>query len=202
MTFQFAPNHRPKRIILLHHGWRHGILILPSLLTIIQFVPQSLYVAYQRIITSASMQYPLTAWLNYDIQFRTLAASDPSLRWDTRHTDLWLQCVTTPSLPTIRWPCSHCGATNHFSRNCPFRPHAIPAPTDGRRQANMSSSSSGQHTVTGGAPNFRQPTYHAFNHSVCCRQTCQFLHQCELCGANHSAKNCAKNCPNRGSSTQ
>ena len=30
-------------------------------------------VAYQRIITSASAQYPLAAWLNYDIQFRTLA---------------------------------------------------------------------------------------------------------------------------------
>ena len=45
-------------------------------------------VVYQRIITSASAQYPLAAWLNYDIQFRTLASSDPSLRWDTRRTDL------------------------------------------------------------------------------------------------------------------
>ena len=93
-------------------------------------------VAYQRIITSASIQYPLAAWLNYDIQFRTLAASDPFLRWDTRHTELWLQCVTAPSLPTIRWPYSHCRATNHFSQNCPFRPRTIPAPTDGHRQTN------------------------------------------------------------------
>ena len=105
-------------------------------------------VAYQRIITSASTQYPLAAWLNYDIQFRTLAASDTSLRWDTRHTDLWLQCVTAPSLSTIRWPCSHCGATNHYPRNCPFRPHAIPAPTDSHRQANAPSSSSGQHAYS------------------------------------------------------
>ena len=37
-------------------------------------------VAYQRIITLASTQYPLAAWLNYNIQFRTLAASDTSLR--------------------------------------------------------------------------------------------------------------------------
>ena len=76
--------------------------------------------AYQRIITSASAQYPLAAWLNYDIQFRTLAASDPSLRRDTRHTDLWLQCVTAASTSAIRWPCSHCGATNHYPRNCSF----------------------------------------------------------------------------------
>ena len=46
-------------------------------------------VAYQRIITSASNHYPLAAWLNYDIRFRM---SDPSLRWDVRLTDLWLEC--------------------------------------------------------------------------------------------------------------
>ena len=33
--------------------------------------------AYQRIITPASTQYPLAARLNYDTQFRTLAASHP-----------------------------------------------------------------------------------------------------------------------------
>ena len=36
-------------------------------------------VAYQRIITSASNQYPLTAWLNYDMCFHTLALSYPQL---------------------------------------------------------------------------------------------------------------------------
>ena len=54
-------------------------------------------VAYQRIITSTSAHYPLAAWLNYDTQFRTLAASDPTLGWDIRHTDLWLHCVASPS---------------------------------------------------------------------------------------------------------
>ena len=100
-------------------------------------------VAYQRIITSASAQYPLAAWLNYDIQFRTLAASDPSLHWDTRHTDLWLQCVTAASTSAIRWPCSHCGATNHYPRNCPFRSQAIPAPTNGQRPTTTSTSNDG-----------------------------------------------------------
>ena len=36
-------------------------------------------VAYQRIITSASVQYPLKSWLTYDVQFWMLTASDPSL---------------------------------------------------------------------------------------------------------------------------
>ena len=52
-------------------------------------------VAYQRIITSTSAQYPLAAWLNYDTQFRTLEVSDPTLCWDTRHTDLWLHVLQT-----------------------------------------------------------------------------------------------------------
>ena len=33
---------------------------------------------YQYIITSASIQYPTAAWLNYDLQLCTLAALDPS----------------------------------------------------------------------------------------------------------------------------
>ena len=45
-------------------------------------------IAYQAIITSASRQYPLHAWLNYDTQFRITAASDHTLRWDMRHSDL------------------------------------------------------------------------------------------------------------------
>ena len=47
-------------------------------------------VAYRRIITPANNHYPLTAQLNYDVQFWTLAAPDPSLCWDVHHTDFWL----------------------------------------------------------------------------------------------------------------
>ena len=45
-------------------------------------------VACQRTITSASNQYPLMAWLNYDVHFRTLAALEPLLRWNVRLTYL------------------------------------------------------------------------------------------------------------------
>ena len=125
--------------------------------------------AYQGIITSASTQYPLAAWLNYDIQFRTLAASDPSLRWDTRHTDLWLQCVIAASTSAICWPCSHCGETDHYPQNCPFRSQAIPAPTNGQRPTTTSTSNDGQQPISGGLPNFRLSTCHAYNRSTCCR---------------------------------
>ena len=47
------------------------------------------FIGYQRIITSANQSLPLKAWLQYDGQFRTLAASNPHLRWDVRHPELW-----------------------------------------------------------------------------------------------------------------
>ena len=109
-----------------------------------------------------------------------------------------LQCVTAASTSAIRWPCSHCGATNHYPRNCPFRSQAIPAPTNGQRPTTTSTSNDGQQPISGGLPNFRPSTCHAYNRSTCRRQNCSFLHQCELCGADHSAKYC----PNRGSTAQ
>lgn len=92
------------------------------------------FVAYQRIITSASMQYPTASWLNYDVQFRTLAASNPTLQWDVRPIDLWLQFMsgTKPTQPTC-WPYNHCGATNHYPDNCPFHPYHSPMITGGQR---------------------------------------------------------------------
>ena len=83
-------------------------------------------VAYQKIITSASNHYPLAAWLNYDIRFCTLAASDPSLRWDVRLTDLWLECFSSPPAPITRWSCVHCDATTHYPENCIFRAQPTP----------------------------------------------------------------------------
>ena len=78
--------------------------------------------AYQCIITSASVSYSLQSWLNYDVQFCMLAASDPSLRWNTCHLDLWLQCITPSGIQQSKqWPCPYCSATNHFPNRCPFR---------------------------------------------------------------------------------
>ena len=81
-------------------------------------------IAYQAIITSASRQHPLHAWLNYDTQFCITAASDRTLRWDMRHSDLWFKCITpfaTASQPG-HFPCVHCGQTSHYPGNCVFRP--------------------------------------------------------------------------------
>ena len=52
-------------------------------------------IGYTRIITSANQSHPLKAWLQYDGQFRTLSASNPHLRWDLRHPELWCEAMAT-----------------------------------------------------------------------------------------------------------
>ena len=52
-------------------------------------------IGYTRIITSANQSHPLKAWLQYDGQFRTLSASNPHLRWDLRHPELWCKAMAT-----------------------------------------------------------------------------------------------------------
>jgi len=82
-------------------------------------------IAYQAIITSASRQYPLHAWLNCDTHFRIREGSDHTLKWDKCHSDLWFKCITNPFATATRlgqFPCMHCGQTSHYPENCPFRP--------------------------------------------------------------------------------
>ena len=76
---------------------------------------------YQRLITSANLQLPFSSWLSYDVKFCTLAATCPSLRWDTRHPDLWLERLTTSKSPMSEcWLCPHCNSIYHFPDRCPF----------------------------------------------------------------------------------
>ena len=77
---------------------------------------------YQRLICSAHTLLPLESWLQHDYKFRTLAAADPLLRWDQRHSDLWLECLASSHQSTKHWPCPYCRATNHFPENHPHSP--------------------------------------------------------------------------------
>ena len=72
---------------------------------------------YQRLIHSASKHFSTSAWLNYDMQFRTLAASNPQLQWNLRHSEFWLD-----NLASQTWPCTYCGSTSHFPDRCPRCP--------------------------------------------------------------------------------
>ena len=90
---------------------------------------------YQSLITSANIQLPFSAWMMYDVKFRTLAANNPLLRWDACHPDLWLECltITKPAAPE-RWPCPHCNSVYHFPDRCPFRGGKSPVSSANDRQ--------------------------------------------------------------------
>ena len=143
-------------------------------------------VAYQHIITSASVQYPLESWLTYDVQFWMLAASDPTLQWDMHHADQQLQCLTpTSTQQPKRWPCIHCGPTNHYPDHCPFRPHIA---KHNRGQLNIRTPT----TATPTHSNHTSFNSHArycwdFNHATCQRSQCKFAHRCKKCGSSHPA---------------
>ena len=134
-------------------------------------------IAYQRIITSANSQHPLHAWLSYDIIFRTKAANDPSLRWDTRDLDLWLECFPGMSPQANRWPCNHCAGITHYPINCPF-------PSSPSRAAG------GPQPATTNLQQRANQVCRDFNRSNCYRDNCKFPHRCEICAGMHPAKNC------------
>ena len=190
------PATRPKSITSFSNWMEAWNIYLAVCIDHMPFRAPSL-IAYQRIITSASIQYPLESWLSYDVQFRTLAAADPSLRWDIRHADLWLQCVTHSSAQqSRRWPCPHCGATNHYPERCPFCPYsAQQAPNRqwniNRGQPNTRVPSGTTSTYSHSYPATSSVLYcKDFNYSLCHRQQCKFAHRCEKCGASHPVRGC------------
>ena len=136
---------------------------------------------YQRLIHSANKHFSTSAWLNYDVQFRTLAASNSQLQWNLRHSELWLENLafqTSSSSQKTCWPCTYCGSTYHFPdrcSRCPF--HSLPLSNDDNNSQRDNGS--------------RPPTCREFNSSSCTRNPCHYRHQCNLCGSpNHPAYRC------------
>ena len=133
---------------------------------------------YQRLICSAHTLLPLESWLQYDYKFRTLAAADPLLRWDQRHSDLWLECLASSQQSTKRWPCPYCRATNHFPENCPHSPF--------RTKTRESS----DHRASNSRPSTR-PICGMFNQGHCIYPDCSYRHICLTCEGNHPRVSCS-----------
>ena len=120
---------------------------------------------YQRLIYSASKHFSTSAWLNYDMQFRTLAASNPQLQWNLHHSELWLDNLalqTGSSSPNTRWPCTYCGSTSHFPDRCPRCPF---------RTVHLSNDNASQRDNGS-----RLLTCRDFNNSTCQRNPCHYQH--------------------------
>ena len=101
------------------HGCRPGNILTYNPIRALELI------GYQRIITSADYSLPLKVWLQYDRQFHTLAASNPSLHWDQCHSQLWYEAMAAANNTNQvkkRWPCPYCGAGGHCAENCPCLP--------------------------------------------------------------------------------
>ena len=150
-------------------------------------------IRYQCIIISANSDHPISEWLNYDVKFRTKAANDPSLRWDTRDTDLWLECMTSKAMQSQRWPCPHCGTTNHFPDRCPFHPSSSSIGI-----SNVGTSDTGPgtrrrapgHSSHPRRAQLQPPICHDYNNAVYHRPYCNYLHKCDYCGGDHLVRSC------------
>ena len=128
-------------------------------------------IGYQRIITSTNQSLPLKAWLQYDGQFRTPAASNPHLRWDLRQPELWYEAMASANTQkdTKRWPCPYCGAKNHFPENCPRSPFH----------------DSSQHNKPSNHRAPRPAICGDFNNGQCSRNIYNFQHICLSCKGPH-----------------
>ena len=144
---------------------------------------------YQRLIYSASKHANTSAWLKYDAQFRTLAASNPQLRWDLRHSELWLENVaiqtSASSATRTHWPCTYCGSTYHFPDRCPRCPFC-PNQQDssiGTKAGSGSTLSARCRLTTSYLPRLQQCHLQP--------RPCRYQHKCHICGSSsHPARRC------------
>ena len=118
-----------------------------------------------------------------DIKFCTLAASNPTLRWDLRHVELYIECLTN-SLNDRNNSCVSTAVAHTTSPNgAPFvQAHLLVLPI---RQL----SNAGHHSLIPNAPistlrtnpsSSAQPESFQVNNNsgFCPRPICEFLHAC------------------------
>ena len=126
---------------------------------------------YQSIITEANKRFVPAGWLEYDQQFRAIAANHPTTRWDSIESNTWQLCTTGKSRPA----CYHCSIVHPpmmTGGGCPFRPQ-------------RGSSVSGQSNGAG-------ETCRRFNENRC-PGMCGRLHVCQICRGQHARSDCPRN---------
>jgi len=153
------------------------------------------FFGYQRIITSLNLSLPSIAWITYDIKFWTLTASHPSLHWDIRHLDTWINCIHMPKAQPEWWPCPHCGNMYHFPDCRPFWLDTSSDPSI--RQLPAASGAISTAPTVGAIANPTNATFNMpyqqslppicrdFNSHSCSRLNCVFHHVCKLCTGQH-----------------
>ena len=101
--------------------WLEAWIIYAAITTVL---PKS-HSKLQNSNPSSPLLVSSITWLNYDTQFHIATANDPTIRWDTCHSDLLLKWITSHSSSTsVTQPgpllCLHSGATNHYPGKLSF----------------------------------------------------------------------------------
>ena len=179
---QLAPTPTHSKKINSFAQWMEAWNIYVSTLLLAKPSKALEMLGYQRIIASLNLRFPITTWMTYDIKFRTLAASYPSLRWDIRHLDTWVECISMPKSQPEHWPCPHCGSMYHYPQRRHFR--ACSFSTDANTQLPITghapppASTHNLHTCPQ-QPQSLSPICQDFNNQCSCLQaSCFFRHVC------------------------
>lgn len=132
-------------------------------------------VSYQAFIVESMSKYYVPAVLEYDANFRRMAAYDPSMPWDKRDADLFAELI---------------GASSSAQRSA-FRGSLSSSSARGSFRGKSAGyrNRGGRHRYTTTADG--TPICLRFNMQTGCNaDTCRYTHACSACRGPHSAVSC------------
>ena len=138
--------------------------------------------AYQSLITKASLKFKWPSWVVYDQNFRQEAAGNPHQVWAQTDPSLYAQCFTGQALSSENW-CSKCQGLDHSSINCPYRPRKRSWSTDNSPGTYPSGRNEQQVCMK----------YNRFNGDCKFGKECCYLHVSSSCKDPHPVSKCKGN---------
>ena len=144
--------------------------------------------AYKRLLIREAARHPGLGWLSYDSFFRQQAAADPSLRWDSLHSDLFAITVADAAVSSgrARPLCRLCLEPDHAALDC-----ALAQGLDSRSLLAIQLAHDRKPKAFGSGK--EAPVCRSFNSTPlpgCRVNGCRFRHVCSTCGAPHKQPDC------------
>ena len=146
-----------------------------------RWVPELM--AYQTIITKASMRYKWPSWVIYDQSFRQDLEGNPEQSWGKVDPSAYALCFTGQAKSDQNW-CANCKTIDHASSSCPNR-MCTNAPNAKRLWSAAFTPPQGSKEQAEVCRKFNK-----FNGDCKFGKGCRFKHVCSSCGDPHPATKC------------